>query len=74
VPVYVGQTARSAQERFEQHTRGERASRWVKVYGVHLRPRLAFPRTEMTRDEALVAERELGQRLRKKGFCVYGAH
>jgi predicted GIY-YIG superfamily endonuclease len=74
VPVYVGQTAKTAQERLEQHKRGDHASKWVKLYWLHLRPRLAYPKTEMTRAEALVAERELGKRLQKKGFCVYGAH
>jgi hypothetical protein len=38
--VYVGQSAKSPEERFAQHLLGERASRYVRDHGVRLRPRL----------------------------------
>jgi hypothetical protein len=38
--LYVGQTARTPEERFAQHLAGVRSSRIVKEYGVRLRPRL----------------------------------
>ena len=41
--VYVGQSAKTPEERFEQHLRGERASRYVRDHGVRLRPRLYNP-------------------------------
>jgi len=78
IPVYVGQTSRTPQERFEQHKRGRRASLWVKRYGLHLRPRLYGAFGEMTRDDALAAEAEQARRLRNRGggtkYCVYGGH
>src|SRR5919106_6801178 len=40
--VYVGQTARSPEERFQQHLAGYKAARKVRKYGVRLRPRLAM--------------------------------
>lgn len=38
--LYVGQTARTPEDRFAQHQNGIRSSRIVKEYGVRLRPRL----------------------------------
>jgi hypothetical protein len=75
-PVYVGQTTKTASERFAIHKAGGRhASRWVRDFGLHLRPRLSASIGELdTRDAALEAERELGERLRRRGYCVYGAH
>jgi hypothetical protein len=73
-PVYVGQTALSPEERFEQHRAGVRSSQWVRKYGKWIRRRLA-PRLEFaTQPEALLAEAATGRRLAAKGFCVYGAH
>lgn len=37
--VYVGQTARTPEERFAQHLAGVRSSRIVREFGVRLRPR-----------------------------------
>ena len=36
--VYVGYSAKTPEERFAQHLRGERASRHVRDHGVRLRP------------------------------------
>ena len=74
-PVYVGQTAITANERFEQHKAGYRASRWVRRHGLYLRRQLARGFGELaTKDQALAAEAALGERLRRRGYCVYGAH
>jgi hypothetical protein len=79
IPVYVGETAVTALERFEQHKRGYRASSVVKRFGVRVRPRLAGGFAEMaTVTESRAAEAELARRLRKRGngerYCVYGGH
>ena len=76
VPVYVGQTAKTAEERFQDHKQGRNAGRgWVRDYGLHLRKRLVFPKGELPeRADAQKAERALLERLGKKGFCVYGGH
>jgi hypothetical protein len=77
--VYVGETARTALERFEEHKRGYRASNVVERFGLRLRPRLTGGFGEMaTQTESLAAEAELARRLRKRGngerYCVYGGH
>ena len=75
-PVYVGQTAQSAEDRFAQHQRGHKASVWVKKYGLKLRPDLAGDYGEMaTVPESQAAEAELAEQLRATGrYCVYGGH
>jgi GIY-YIG catalytic domain-containing protein len=73
--VYVGYSAKSPAERFAQHLRGERASRHVRDHGVRLRPRLyrAYP-AAASRPEAERLERHVADRLRRRGFTVYGGH
>ena len=71
--VYVGQTARTPEERFAQHLAGIRSSRIVKVYGVRLRPRprtLMFARFE-SRAESERAETKLAEKLRRRGYAVW---
>jgi hypothetical protein len=74
--VYVGSSALPPAERFRHHMGvGDRraASGIVRRRGVRLRPDLygrlpAFP----SRAEARTAERALRDRLRRRGFRVYG--
>jgi hypothetical protein len=73
--VYVGQSALSPEKRFEAHRAGHRASRRVRNFGVRLRPRLYRNVGPFdTRAEAEAAERHLADRLRRRGFTVYGGH
>jgi hypothetical protein len=79
IPVYVGQTCLTAEDRFAQHQAGVRASRFVRDYGIRLRPRLAGAFGEMaTSRESEAAEHEVARRLRNRGkgerYCVYGGH
>ena len=76
VPVYVGETTKTPEERFDQHKRGINAGQgWVQHYGLHLRKRLVYPKAEFpNRPDAEKAERALGKRLDARGFCVYGPH
>ena len=70
--VYVGQTARTPEERFTQHLAGVRSSRIVKAYGVRLRPRLyANVGPFETRAESERAETRLAEKLRRRGFAVW---
>jgi len=75
-PVYVGQTALSADDRFVQHKSGAKASKWVMKYGIRVRPDLDQTYGEMTTvAESEAAEVELAQALRDEGlWCVYGGH
>jgi hypothetical protein len=73
--VYVGQTAHSPEERFANHKRGHRASRHVRRYGTRLRPDLfAHLAPVATRREAEALEQETADRLKRKGYTVYGGH
>ena len=70
--LYVGQTARTPEERFAQHLAGTRASRMVREYGVRLRPRLyANAGPFETRAESERAETRLAETLRRRGFAVW---
>jgi predicted GIY-YIG superfamily endonuclease len=70
--LYVGQTAKTPQERFAQHQNGVRSSRIVKEYGVRLRPRFyANVGPLETRSEAERAETRLAGKLRRRGYAVW---
>jgi hypothetical protein len=70
--VYVGQTARTPQERFAQHLAGRRSSRIVREFGVRLRPKLyANVGPFETRAEAERAEVAVTERLRRRGYSVW---
>ena len=73
--VYVGQSAVPPKERLQQHLDGYKASRYVRDFGIKLKPRLyknygPYP----TRGESEAAEGRLARRLRRKGYRVYGGH
>lgn len=80
--VYVGQTALTPEERFEIHRTqarsgkgGPLASRVVAKHFIGLRPDLyADEPPRYTRNDAVAAEAELGERLRSLGYSVKGAH
>jgi hypothetical protein len=72
-PVYVGQSALTPEERFDQHRAGRRASRIVRAHGVRLRPDLSTGWGPYgSRREAEAAEAELADHLRARGHCVRG--
>lgn len=73
--VYVGETAKMPNERFATHKAGGiKASKVVARRGIRLRPDL-YPAEGPfeTRAEALRLERRTGNRLRHRGYRVYGA-
>ncbi len=70
--VYVGQTAKTPEERFAQHLDGVRSSRIVREYGVRLRPKLyANVGPFETRAESERAETKLAEKLRRRGYAVW---
>jgi predicted GIY-YIG superfamily endonuclease len=72
-PLYVGQTAHTPEERFQQHKAGGLlAAKKVYLFGKHLRRDLMkgigpFP----TRREAEKAERQVAEALQKRGHRVF---
>ena len=73
--VYVGQTVRTPEERFYQHRSGKKSSRWVKRYGIRLRPDLYEDLNPIKdRDSAELCEKTLAANLADEGFTVFGGH
>lgn len=71
--VYVGMTGRTAEQRFEQHKSGYKSNRYARQFGIRLRKRLyANYQAIPTHLEALLVEQRLVDRLRKRGYAVWG--
>jgi len=76
--LYVGQTAKTPQERFAQHKSGARSAKGLKLssdivrkYGRYLRPSLYQHIGPLSRAEALEVEEGLALELRRKGYAVW---
>ena len=73
--LYVGQTSRDPDVRFDQHKRGYKASGEVTRFGVRLLPELTAHLTPLRRWEALELEAALAEELRRAGVAwVAGGH
>jgi hypothetical protein len=72
--VYVGSTGLSPTQRFANHKKGYKASKWVKRYGVRLLPPLYSHLNPMSYEDAAKTEASLAQSLRVKGYTVLGGH
>ena len=70
--LYVGSSARSPEERFEQHRRGYRSARLVKRFALRLRPDL-YEDLEPVRSSlaAVAAETERARELAGCGFVAH---
>lgn len=69
--LYVGMTACSAEERFNQHKRGYKACSFVRKHGLSLVTEL-FPRNDLlTVNAARRLEIEHAESLRKQGYAVW---
>lgn len=71
---YVGMTGLSPEERFENHKRGYKSVGVVTRCGERLVPRLYAHLNPMPYAKAVEMEVALADRLRKRGFVVYGGH
>jgi predicted GIY-YIG superfamily endonuclease len=73
--LYVGQTSRDPDWRFDQHKAGYKSSSAVKRFGVRLMPQLVSHLNPITRDESLVLEAALAEAFRASGVpWVEGGH
>ncbi len=73
--LYVGQTSRDPDLRFDQHKTGHKASRAVKRFGVRLLPHLVEHLNPMSGPESLDLEAALAEGFRKAGIqWVEGGH
>lgn len=71
-PVYVGQTGKTREERFQEHQRGHNTN--VQAFVLRLRDDLTEPMRPLDRLRALRCERKLAWRLGRSGHPVYGGH
>ena len=73
--LYVGETSRDPDLRFDQHRTGYRASRHVARFGVRLLPELVTDLNPLRRWEALELEAALAEELTRGGIAwVAGGH
>ena len=71
---YVGMTGLTPEQRFENHKAGIKSARVVRKYGERLVPRLYAHLNPMAYAKALQMEMDLAERLRKRGYLVFGGH
>ena len=70
--VYVGQSSKKPEVRFEQHKEGYKANKYAKKFGLKLRPDLYEKYNPIpTRKDALDIEKMLSLRLRASGIGVW---
>lgn len=73
--LYVGETSRDPDVRFDQHKTGYKASRHVTRFGVRLLPMLVEHLNPLRRWEAIELEAALAEELRQAGVpWVEGGH
>jgi len=73
--LYVGQTWRDPDLRFDQHKTGYKASRWVNRFGVRLLPGVVDHLNPLRRWEAVELEAALAEAFRRAGVpWVEGGH
>lgn len=73
--LYVGETSRDPDLRFDQHKMGYKASRAVTRFGVRLLPELVEHLNPLLRWEAVELEAALAEELTRAGFgWVAGGH
>jgi predicted GIY-YIG superfamily endonuclease len=73
--LYVGETSRDPDLRFDQHKTGYKASRYVNRYGVRLLPELVEHLNPLRRWEAVELEAALAEELARAGVpWVEGGH
>ena len=73
--LYVGETSRDPDLRFDQHKAGYKASRFVQRFGVRLLPGLVEHLIPLRRWEAVDLEAALAEAFRKAGVpWVEGGH
>ncbi len=71
--VYVGMTGLDPDVRFDKHKAGIQSNKYVRLYGLRLRPELYEMYNPMPYDAARNMEVELAIGLREEGYGVWQA-
>ena len=69
--LYIGKTSLTAEARFQQHQTGIHAARYVRKYGIRLRPEFYERLNPMTARDALGEEPALAHLLRREGYPTW---
>ena len=70
--VYVGQSSKKPEIRFEQHKEGYKSNKYARIYGIQLRYDLFEKYNPIPkRKDAEQIEEYLGKKLREKGVGVW---
>ena len=72
-PLYVGMTGLTPEQRFNNHKAGHKANRYVRDFGIRLRPDLYQKYNPMTYNQAVAIEAALADDLRREGHAVWQA-
>jgi hypothetical protein len=72
--LYVGQTSRDPDLRFDQHKAGYKASRAVRRFGIGLLPSLVEHLNPMKGRESVELEAALATGFRNAGIWIEGGH
>jgi len=78
--VYVGETSKTPEERFQEHIKGKRNkrgrlySRLVRKYGQRLRPDLAPETRYFDAASSKAAEKRWARKMKDEGYKVVGGH
>ena len=72
-PLYVGMTGLTPEERFKNHKAGHKANKYVRDYGICLRPDIYQRYNPMTYEQAAAIEAVLADDLRREGHAVWQA-
>ena len=69
--LYVGMTAHTPDERFDQHKAGYKSGKYVKRYGLRLVPELYHHHNPLYYEDACRMEAQLAEALRNRGYAVW---
>jgi len=72
--LYVGMSGLAPEVRFEHHKQGDKASSFVRRFGVRLLPEFYAHLNPMPYEAAAQMEMDLAEDLRQAGYTVLGGH
>jgi hypothetical protein len=72
--LYVGMTGLTPEQRFANHKKGDKASSFVRRFGVKLVPEFYAHLNPMPYEAAAQMEKDLTEDLRRSGYTVLGGH
>ena len=68
---YVGSSIYRPKVRFRKHLNGERSSKWVRDFGLHVATRKCKAMFETEPGDRIVAERNYAEELRAQGYGIW---